>query len=317
MKAVCGSRSSRREFLQASLAVVAVTGAARGGELPSDTPRRPRLCLFSKPLGGRPVAELPPLLHDLRCDALDLTCRPGGHVLPERVVDDLPRAHELLKAAGIGVAMLTTGITDAGKDHAEAVFRTAAALGIRYLKLGYYPYRDLRRIDETLRDVKSKLRDLVALARSHGLRLGFHNHSGLNVGSPMWDLHGLLGDLPPETIGSYFDAAHATVEGGHGGWQIGLNLLAPRIIMLSVKDFSWEHETGGGWKDRWGPLGQGMVPWKQVMSRMKALGFTGPISLHVEYLKAAPAGSEQEKAILAAIARDWKTVQEMVREARL
>ena len=28
-------------------------------------------------------------------DAIDLTLRPGGHVLPERVAEDLPKAAEL------------------------------------------------------------------------------------------------------------------------------------------------------------------------------------------------------------------------------
>jgi sugar phosphate isomerase/epimerase len=289
-----------------------MSAASKAADAVESPAGKASVCLFSKPLGGRPVAELPALLGDLRCSALDLTCRPGGHVLPERVADDLPRAHEELKAAGVRILMLTTAITDARKDHAEAIIRTAASLDIHFLKLGYYPYRDLGQIRATLREVRAKLSDLAALAREHRVQLGFHNHSGLLVGSPVWDLHGLLAELPPEAIGSYFDAAHATVEGGNGGWQIGLHLLAPRIIMLSVKDFFWESDGQGGWKDRWGPLGRGMVQWKKVLTHLKAARFTGPVSLHVEYVKPAPAGSDAEKAVLAAISRDWSTAQALL-----
>ncbi len=45
--------------------------------------------------------------------AVDLTVRPDGHVLPERVEDDLPRAVETLRRSGLTVPMITTAITDA------------------------------------------------------------------------------------------------------------------------------------------------------------------------------------------------------------
>ncbi|MDL1890906.1 TIM barrel protein [Nitrospirales bacterium NOB] len=167
---------------------------------------------------------------------MDLTCRPGGHVLPERVTEDLPKAHELLKAAGIRIAMITTAMTDADEAHAEAIVQTAAKLGIRYAKIGYFPYQDLKKIQETLVDARAKLRDLAMLFRQHGLRAGFHNHSGMNVGAAMWDVWHLIRELPPEAIGSYFDLGHATAEGGASGWKIGMHLLMPRIIMLAVKD---------------------------------------------------------------------------------
>ncbi len=306
-------RTTRRAFLHASLAAGAIAAKLTAAQDAPAEPSPPNLCLFSKPLGGRRVADLPALLGAFGCEALDLTCRPEGHVLPERAADDLPQACELLKAGGIRVAMLTTGILSTDDPHAEPIFKTAASLGIRDLKLGYYRYEDLTRIEQTLADVKAKLRDLVQLAREHGVRLGFHNHSGPYVGGPMWDLDRLLRDLPADAIGSYFDAAHATAEGGGAGWEIGLNLLAPRITMLSVKDVGWERDPKAGWRHRWVPLGEGMVQWNKVLARLKQQHFAGPISLHVEYLRPAPAGSEQETEVLKAVSRDWKRAQELVR----
>jgi L-ribulose-5-phosphate 3-epimerase len=282
---------------------------------PAPPDRRPRVCLFSKPLQNRDVDGLADVLGELGLDAVDLTCRPAGHVLPERVADDLPRAHERLVQAGIDIAMLTTAITDAGQGHAEDIVRTAAALGIRHAKLGYYPYRDMRAIGPTLADTKARLKDIAALFAQHGVQAGFHNHSGGNVGSAMWDLAQLLDELPP-SIGSYFDLGHATVEGGNSGWRIGLNRLLPRIVMLAVKDAGWER-AGDRWRPRWGPLSQGAVRWKEAFADLKQAGFAGPISLHVEYGQHGPPGSDADRALLTHIRRDLAFLRDQLQAARL
>jgi hypothetical protein len=42
-------------------------------------------------------------------DGLDLTVRPGGHVLPERAADELPEAVATIRGEGLDVPMITTG----------------------------------------------------------------------------------------------------------------------------------------------------------------------------------------------------------------
>src|SRR5688500_364901 len=96
------STNSRRDLLKASAAAVVTASLAREskGEQAETQPTKPTLCLFSKPLQNRPVQDLPPILTEFKFSAVDLTCRSGGHVLPARVIDDLPKAHELFNAAG-------------------------------------------------------------------------------------------------------------------------------------------------------------------------------------------------------------------------
>lgn len=277
------------------------------------------ICLFSKPLHNRPFAELPAVLREIGFGAVDLTCRPQGHVLPERVADDLPRACELFQAAGIAIPMITTEITDAGEGNAPTIIETASKLGIRHIKLGYYRYGDLRRIRETLAEVKSKLRDVVALCRQFGVQAGFHNHCGRTVGAAMWDVWELIRDLPEDAIGSYFDIRHATVEGGDGGWQIGLNLLAPRIVMLAIKDFSWRKDPQRGWRPENVPLGEGMAHCEEALKPLQERGFRGPISLHMEYVAenraTPPVGSEDDAANLRAIRHDHRVLTDLLQRA--
>ena len=276
------------------------------------------MCLFSKALQNRPVADLARMLPEYGIDAVDLTCRPGGHVLPERVTDDLPRAAELFKDASITIPMITTAITDADEPHAEETIRTAAALGIRHAKIGYYRYRDLSRIPETMADVKARIRDIAALCGRHGVKAGFHNHSGMYVGGPMWDLWQLLEDIDPRTMGSYFDLGHATAMGGLTGWRIGLNLLLDRISIVGVKDMAFKHDGARGWRSVWGPLGEGMAPCAQAFKILKEADFAGPITLHVEYgAWSAPVDSDEESENIAHIRRDTSRLKGLLQDSGL
>jgi len=318
---------SRRDVLKS--ASVLVGGLVAGtplaaSESPASKPPaadasgRPRMCLFSKALQNRPFTELPPMLTEFGVDAVDLTCRPGGHVLPERVTDDLPQAFAMFKAASIAVPMITTAITDAHEPHAEATIRTAAALGIRHAKIGYYRYRDLSRIHETMADVKGKIRDIAALCSQYGVTAGFHNHSGVYVGAPMWDLGQLLEGLDPRAIGSYFDLGHATAEGGLGGWQIGLNLLLDRISIVGIKDMAYMRDENGRWRPVWGPLGEGMVRFDEAFTILKEAHFAGPIALHVEYgAYTAPVGSDEDRRNIAFIRRDVATLKKLLQDCGL
>ncbi len=309
---------ARRDFVKAAVLLSALAGRSTEAEPPSARAQTARPCLFTKPLGNRTVEKLPAILHELGVNAIDLTCRAGGHVLPERAADDLPAAMELFRTAGITVPMITTGITDAAEPHAEAIIRTAGQLGIRYVKPGYYPYGDLRRILPRVAEVKARLRDLAALCVSHKVHLGFHTHSGANVGAALWDAWAVLEGVPAESAGCYYDLRHATVEGGDRGWEIGLNLLAPRITLLAVKDFIWAKQEKGGWKPQDVPLGTGMCRHDQALARMKEMKFAGPVSLHCEYCSPSIAvGSDADRQALVHIRNDWQNLGGLLRKAGL
>ncbi len=309
----------RRDVLKVTAATLAGlsadAGRARAAAKESNGP--PVMCLFSKPLQNRPVAELPGVTSGLGFSAVDLTCRPGGHVLPERAADDLPRAVERLRAGGIAVAMLTTAITDPDKDHAETIVATAAHLGVRRIKIGYYPYGEAR-VRDTLEEVRPRLRGVAELCRKHNVLAGLHNHAGHMVGAAMWDVWDLIRDLPADAIGSYFDLRHATTEGGLAGWRIGLDLLLDRVAMVAVKDFVWKRDEKRGWVSENVPLGEGMVPLDAALRRLKDAGFAGPISLHMEHADyAARPGSEGDRRNLDNIRHDRDVLHVALQRAGL
>jgi sugar phosphate isomerase/epimerase len=308
--------TTRRRFLAqvaaATTAVATKAVAARAGD-GHPAPLSGPICLFTKPLIAMEWARLAQAARQLGFDGLDLTVRPGGHVLPERAAGDLPRAVDAARAAGIAVPMITTGLTSADDPHAREILSTAGRLGIRYFKTGYYLY-DGPDVKAALARAAGALRGLVALAAEHGVQAGYHNHEDY-VGGAIWDLATIVEPLDPRWAGYYFDARHAVAEGGAGAWAHALDLVTPRLKMIAVKDFRWT-KTAEGWRDPNCPLGEGMVDWPRVLRTMAAAGFSGPVSLHLEYEPEAPPPASREEALLVALGRDLAFLKARMAEAR-
>jgi L-ribulose-5-phosphate 3-epimerase len=240
---------------------------------------RPVLCFFSKHLQEMNFKQLGKALHDAGFGGVDLTVRPGGHVLPERVAEDLPRAFEDIRAQAIQVPMISTGLVSASDPAARPTLQTAARLGIPFFKLGYYKWG--QDVGSTLAEVKSSLRGLVELAKEYGITAGLHNHVGY-VGQAIWDVQPILAELDSKRIGYYYDFDHAVVLGARDSWQVTLKVAAPRLKMVATKDFNWM-KSASGWSAEPCPLGQGAVHWEKAFAALAQTKFSGPLSIHQEY----------------------------------
>lgn len=284
---------TRRDLLATPLAAAAAS-----------SPALPPLCIFSKHLADLNYDELGRVAKDLGFDGVDLAVRPGGHVLPERVASDLPRAWEAIRAHGLSLPMITTGLLGPGDPAARPTLSTAARLRIPFYKSGYWRYKD-GDVERRLAEVKEATRGLVELGKQYGVTLGMHNHSGDYFGAAVWDTRMVLEGLDPRWAGYYYDPAHATIEGGLYGWLLSLRLALPRLKMVAIKDFLWE-KSAGRWRVQWVPLGEGMVNWPEFFAVLAKSGFQGPISLHLEY----KAADERE-----AMAKDLAFLKEQRRIA--
>lgn len=237
--------------------------------------KRPMLCMFSKHFPELSYEDLGKTCRDLGFTGIDLTVRPKGHVLPERVTDDLPRAIDTLRKSGLEVPMITTELTSA--SGATPILKTAAQLGVSYFKAGYWRYNatdPATRIEQVAADIKG----LATLAAEYKIAMGLHNHSGTYVGEAVWDTWEMIRHLDPRWTGFYYDPGHATIEGGLGGREISQRLVTPRLKMVSLKDFYWNKAV-----PVWCPMGEGVVNWKQIFEGFNRANFTGPFSLHLEY----------------------------------
>ena len=238
--------------------------------------------VFSKPLHMFSHADAAKIIAEAGYGGIDYTVRvPQGHVLPERVEDDLPKAVAAAKAAGLKVEMITTEITSATDKHTEKVLRTAAKLGVKYYRLGVHNYDEKLGVWGSLQKLKPVFQDLAALNQSIGIHGALQNHAGTRVGSAIWDVYELVRDLDPRWIGVQYDIRHATAEGGQS-WPLPLKLLAPWIKCTCAKDFRWEQSPGKAVIENV-PIGEGIVNFDAYFRLYRELKLTGPISVHLEY----------------------------------
>ena len=309
---------NRRNFIKTSAAAAAAMhmpldlSAATGGF---------SFKCFTKLLQWLDYAETAEVLKQAGFDGADLTVRPGGHVVPERVEEDLPRAVEALKKVGLTAPMMVTKITAADEPYAEKTLRTARALGIKNYRMGYLSYDTSLGIAKSIENLRPQMKELADLNRQIGVTGGYQNHAGTRIGSSVWDLFLLLKDIDPKYLGIQYDIKHATAEGGHS-WKVGLELVAGQVMSLVLKDFLWTKQDNGAWKDATVPLGTGMVDYAAFFKEIKMLGISCPITVHFEYkmphelLQGSPHDVVKNKEI-AVYKRDLSTAKELMHKAGL
>ena len=240
------------------------------------------IAVFSKHLQWLPFADVGPVIAESGFTAVDLTVRPGGHVLPERVENDLPRAVAMLRKSGLTVPLITTAITDAGDPLSRRVLATAKQVGVAHYRMGYWTFPADTDPLVALRALTPRARALATLNREIGIRGGYQNHVGTRVGGSVWDLGILLEGIEPDGLGVQYDIRHAVAEGGES-WPVALKLIAPHIDTLGLKDFVWAKRTDRRWEPHSVPLGEGMVNFDVYLRTLLARGPLPPATMHFEY----------------------------------
>ena len=312
---------SRRNFIKKSMLVTSLLPLMKGNlqarQAVSGIQATPlEVHIFSKHLQFLNYQDMAEAAAEIGFDGVDLTVRPKGHVLPERVEDDLAKAIEAIRKTGLAHSMMTTAVQDAGNSTDKKLLETAAKLGIRYYRMNWLQYPEEKSIPEAIQQFQQTLKDLSQLNKKLGLIGCYQNHSGNLAGASLWELYDILKNADHPHLGVQYDIRHAVVEGGLS-WKNGLRLIQSQIKTLAIKDFIWVKKNG-----TWGvenvPLGEGMVDFKTYFSLLKQHQIQVPVSLHFEYpLGGAEHGGAEisidKKVVFAAMKRDLHKLQELWR----
>jgi sugar phosphate isomerase/epimerase len=284
---------SRRHFLRNCTAAAALVPLASFAKEP-----RWKFCAFEKPLQFLSYDDMAALMAECGLSGIEATVRKGGHVLPERVEDDLPKMAEALKKHGLEMTVLTSDVNKA-TPQAHKVLATAKKLGITRYRMLWYQYDLSKPVRPQLEAIRPQMKDLVAMNRELGVTALYQNHSGAKmVGAPLWDIYELVREHDPKEISIAFDIMHATAEGGLD-WPIQWNLVQSHLGAVYCKDFTWENK-----KTKAAPLGTGQID-RTFFDLVRKSKFNGPVSLHVEYLE----GIKDRKTQAAAFKRDFTTLR--------
>ena len=308
----------RREFgkLAFAGAIGLTTGLAssNGKTMSEKGADRLSVHLFSKHLQFLNYKDMAEVTAEMGFDGVDLTVRVKGHVEPERAVDDLPKAAEAIKGADLKPNMLVSGITSVSDGTSIQSLKTAAQLGFKHYRMGYFRPKKGQSMQEILFQCNDGLDELEKFNRSQGLHGAYQNHAGQVVGSFVTDLAHLLEGRDARWLGCQYDIRHATVDGG-SSWPLGLSYLKDHIWTMPIKDFNWV-KTNGKWKPKNVPLGEGMVDFDGYFKELRSYGIRPLVSLHLEYeLGGAEHGNRKikipQKKVFAAMKRDLNRLHDM------
>jgi sugar phosphate isomerase/epimerase len=246
----------RRLFIQlgAVAAGAAFAGraaaAAPAGPAAAPGPARFALDACSRNLQWlRSPAELAKGVVDLGLKSVDLTVAAHpGHVDPIRVKTELPAFVDGLKANGIAVTTITTGIVDADSPNAEAILDAAAAAGVRHFGWGGLTYRDDAPYTAQIEASKPRVAKLAALCGKYGLQGLYQPRGGTaNVGAAFFDILELLRAHDPKRLAIRYDTASLLQAAPHV-MAMQLRFGGPYIGGVAINDAKVELELPE-WRD--------------------------------------------------------------------
>ena len=280
----------------------------------SDHSRR-KIYIFSKHLQWLDYAKMAATTKETGFDGIDLTVRPKGHVLPENVKKDLPKAIRAIKDNGLAADRITCAITSADDPLTLDILETASEQGITSYRMGWLDYDPSISIQHNIEQCNSQFSKLAVLNKSLGLKASYQNHAGEKVGGPVWDIGLMLEGVDEEYMGIRYDVRHATVEGGLS-WPLGMKFLAGRINSFDIKDFIWK-ESDGVWKPHNVQLGDGMVDFDRYIQIINEYNIPGDFTIHLEY----PIGGAEHGAtklsgspeqVISAMKHDLSVLQDLI-----
>jgi len=307
-------QQSRRDFIKQTALTGAVLASGGAAFAEPETPKI-KLGVFSKHLQWLNYTNTSDAVAEIGWDGIECPVRPGGHVLPERVKDDLPAMTEALRKNGLQILMATTKFLDVDEPHVKTILRTLAELNIKIYRIGGWKYKNDMSVPDRLKEVHEQLKKIVDVNKELGLVAAYQNHSGVSIGAPVWDIYEMIRDLDTDHIGSAFDIGHATVEGGYA-WPIQAKLMRPYTKIVIVKDFKWGKDNKGRWRALWCPLGLGMVN-TDFFKMLKETGYNGPIIQHFEYKVDGKTEKDKQKNLIKAMKKDCNTLKTILNDAGL
>ena len=274
--------------------------------------------LFSKHLQFLDINDAATVANEMGFKGLDLTVRPKGHILPENVESDLPKAIQEIKNSGLTCEMITTAVSDVDNLLDCNVIKIAAQQGVKYYRSNWFSYKEDQPLEESLNYYRNKVQQLSKLNKEYSIIGCYQNHSGIKIGASVWEVKSIIQGDRSDYFGVQYDIRHAVVEGGRS-WPNGVRLLRDHIKTIVLKDFKWG-KVNGKWTVVNVPIGEGMVDFTSYFKLLKSFGLRPLTSMHFEYpLGGAEKGRYEitvdKKEVFKAMRKDLIEIQRLWRNA--
>ncbi len=272
--------TNRRQFIATAAASTLASNliGSRHALAADNESKKNKICVFTKPFNSLSFDELADKIAEIGFDGIEAPIRKGGHIETAAIADELPKLVEALRKRGLEITLVTSDINDPDDPITTKFLRTLGTLGIERYRMKYFHYDFKQSLSDQWEEWQPKLQQLAEMNHEYGVQGLYQNHAGTKyLGASVWDLREVLGDIHPNDLGVAYDIRHATAE-GISTWPVAFRAIEPNLGLVYVKDFAIENKRATHV-----PLGEGYVD-TSFFKLLDEFGYTGPISLHEEYL---------------------------------
>ncbi len=203
-------------------------------------------------------------------------------ISPSGGESELERFKQAADQSGVKTVSVTPYLRAGDLASTEEVLSAARYMGASFIRLGVPGYDRTKSFDELFELARTYLKEAEGLCKQYGVKGLIEIHHG-TLSASASGARRLVEGLDPNWIGILFDPGN-TVHEGFENYKMALELLGPYLAHVHVKNAGWSvkgaAEDGSAiWHSEWASLKDGMVPWKQVIADLVAVGYDGYIGV--------------------------------------
>jgi len=214
-------------------------------------------------------------------DGVEWRVHETKHVSPEDLPQKADEVRRITADAGLEISALAPYVPAGAKDRIERILEGARIMGCPQVRVGVPGYDRSRNYNELFDQALRELGEVQKIAMRTGVRANIEIHMGNIACSPSL-AHRIVSRFDPKYIGVIFDPGNMVYE-GYENYRLGLELLGPYNAHVHVKNAAWEQVAQSDGSKKWqcnaADMRGGIADWKQIVTDLKAVGYTGYLSL--------------------------------------
>ncbi|EFM08696.1 Xylose isomerase domain protein TIM barrel [Paenibacillus curdlanolyticus YK9] len=207
---------------------------------------------------------------------------------PTASMEELRQLRAATEAHGLQSLAVVPYLKCGDLAETERMLSIAAELGAATIRIGVPGYDGTRPFGELMQEARAYVKEAEKLAKQYGVKeLVETHHKTITPSASL--ARQLVDGCDPDAIGVLYDPGNLVHE-GFESHKMGLEILGPYLAHVHVKNAAWvlrhseveeaNRQLAAGlatasWSCEWKAISEGIVPWKQVLTDLKAVGYTG------------------------------------------
>jgi sugar phosphate isomerase/epimerase len=201
---------------------------------------------------------------------------------PELPEEEMLHYKRITEAQGLEIVSLTPYLNVDDLDATEHVFRNAALLGAKTIRVGVAKYDGTVPYPELFAKTSLYLKEAERMAKQYGVKGLVETHH-VTIAPSAGLAYRLVSQCDPDHIGVLYDPGNMVHE-GYEHFKMGMELLGPYLAHVHVKNGAWTkigtHEDGTAkWQSGWAPLSEGTVNFREVLDYLKSVRYEGYLGI--------------------------------------